>query len=267
SAAPEWRLSALGANQRLRSHFANASLASGRVTLKGRRLCGRMSRVEAPSTISAVPQNAHASPVTLGPSVVSAPQFEHVAVTTSTVSAWPARWRTVASKSSSSITTSAAATSFSVPQYGQRRWFVPGAKTRSAPHRRQGNWRTSIGSGRLAGGRRRGRRGRHRGEEGLERRHLAGGLPAVHAVRPYHRLPRERAALRLGLQRLEVVRPARLAVHRDVVLHGGRGGRRRAALRLRHRLAHLVGHREAHPHAHPGGGAAARVLRRLAHRL
>src|SRR5688500_16412740 len=89
----------------------------------------------------ALPQNGQRAAVTLGLSVVSAPQVLQRTASVSTSSSG-ARLLTVCAKSISSTRASAgAAISLVVPQYGQTRELVPGANCRLAPQFLQGNWR------------------------------------------------------------------------------------------------------------------------------
>ena len=80
----------LGANHRPRTQVRNAFTACSRVTWKGSRACGLIRRLETASATMGEPQKGQRSAVTLGGSVVSAPQVLHLTVRASSVGCSPA---------------------------------------------------------------------------------------------------------------------------------------------------------------------------------
>src|SRR5256885_7094876 len=92
-----------------------------------------------PSATIPPPQNGHRPAVTLGASVVSAPQVVHLTVICSCRSSSRQQSAKAVLKSCSSTRSRDSAISLSAPQYGHLSDRVPGANCKFAPHCLQGN--------------------------------------------------------------------------------------------------------------------------------
>src|SRR6266566_4520880 len=135
------RASSLGANQSEEAQFLNAAEACSLVMRNGKSALGLICFLLCAVATMAAPQKGHLFATTSLLNCDSAPQATHLTVSVSASSCELARFASVARKSSSCTTPGGdSGIQFSAPQYGHFRQFVPGAKTRSAPHCLHGNW-------------------------------------------------------------------------------------------------------------------------------